>query len=333
MDLTKIITTFNRQKKKMNVMSVSYWSDSMTSIYEALADLNYHIQTYSSCPAAIAALRAQPDFFDLIILDVNREAQKQFEMIRMVRMMEDLLEEIWRPVLLIGEGVDNDILVKGLRSGADDFILMPLDHRVIEAKITATQRLYALRKKQLQRYLSLQQESLQDELTGIANRRYFNKQLTAAMKVAQRHGRDLSVAYFDLDHFKSINDTYGHHVGDYVLKQVSKSISNTLRGDDTIGRLGGEEFCIIMPNTSLLEAKVPCERYRQTIESIRMEHGSITFNVTASFGVTQFEPYLHTQSTLLAHADHALYVSKEQGRNQITCLDYRYFEDMTCVKG
>lgn len=151
-----------------------------------------------------------------------------------------------------------------------------------------------------------------DPLTGILNRRTFNKILKREISIAKRHTLPLSLVMMDLDYFKKINDTYGHDVGDYVLKTVTKGIKNTIRLEDIFARLGGEEFALILPNTTAEEALILSERLRQKIE--KMKFKKVKERITASFGITEFN-LKDNINLFLKRADEALYEAKRKGRN------------------
>ena len=317
-------------QKRLNILFISAKQSSNDSMSDILTSFNHRLTHYISCEKGIASLRATPDIYDLIMIDIVAFANDAIETVKMVRMMEDLLKETWRPIVLLTDGVETKLIIDGLHAGADDFLASPFNKELVEAKLIATNRLFGLRKSHSEQYNQLQKESLTDVLTGISNRRHFKDILKKEMVKAQRHDRAMCIAYFDLDHFKAINDGLGHDAGDEVLRKVSSAISETLRAEDSFGRLGGEEFCICMPDTSLNEALIPAERYRLMIEKLTIEYNNKPINVTASFGVTEFKPFLHDINSLLAHADEALYKSKHQGRNQVTLLPYSYFEKVAC---
>jgi diguanylate cyclase (GGDEF)-like protein len=155
-----------------------------------------------------------------------------------------------------------------------------------------------------------------DGLTGLYNRRHFQKIFSERLDLAARYGRKMSVILCDIDHFKSVNDTYGHPAGDAVLRVVAKLLSSEARKTDAIGRLGGEEFAIVMEETDTLAARQSAERIRLRImnEVIAIEHGSLT--VTLSLGIATFPDDGKSVDLLLSHADEALYRAKHGGRNK-----------------
>lgn len=150
-----------------------------------------------------------------------------------------------------------------------------------------------------------------DQLTGIANRRRVSLVLEQAIACSKETGRPLAVAIFDIDHFKQVNDRFGHHVGDKVIKRVAADAGRELRSDDTLGRFGGEEFVIVLPHASADIAMMVGERVRKAIES-----GGSDPSVTISIGVAELAPDENSE-TLLRRADEALYVAKNDGRNAL----------------
>jgi diguanylate cyclase (GGDEF)-like protein len=163
----------------------------------------------------------------------------------------------------------------------------------------------------------LEKLSILDPLTGLYNNRYFHNRLKEFISLGKRSGKNVSLIIFDLDHFKNINDTYGHLTGDKVLREISKSIANSCRGGEIVARVGGEEIAIILPFTPQAEAVNAAERFRQEIENtVIISDIDETIRITASAGVSSTEKYqdLHT---LYSAADNAMYKAKTQGRNQV----------------
>jgi len=165
----------------------------------------------------------------------------------------------------------------------------------------------------------LSENSNRDGLTGIYNRRYLEQQLSAEFDSCKRYSGQFSFIIFDLDHFKKVNDTYGHLAGDEVLCVVSQRINSLLRTVDVLGRYGGEEFGVILPSTPLEGALVLAERLRQVVEQEPVIYNEIAIPVTVSIGVSEFEPGTPKYDHLIHCADLALYFGKENGRNRVTC--------------
>ncbi len=164
----------------------------------------------------------------------------------------------------------------------------------------------------------IERTSNEDGLTGIYNRRYLEKQLATEFNRIRRYGGNLSIVLFDLDHFKLVNDKYGHLGGDEVLRVVASRITGVLRNVDIFGRYGGEEFAVILPETDVSSAVVLAERLRQLIASVPVEFDGIQIPVTLSIGVTEFRPDMAKYEELFREADQALYRCKKSGRNCVT---------------
>lgn len=157
--------------------------------------------------------------------------------------------------------------------------------------------------------------SITDELTGLANRRYFESCFEKEFLRAKRYNNKLSLVMFDIDYFKGVNDTYGHQCGDYVLKQISKAALQTFRQTDMIFRFGGEEFVVILTETDLNQAKIPLERFRKTVETLDVEYQNKTITVTVSIGACEFNSAMQSKEEFLEKVDTALYRAKNSGRN------------------
>ncbi|WP_296046331.1 GGDEF domain-containing protein [uncultured Alteromonas sp.] len=171
-----------------------------------------------------------------------------------------------------------------------------------------------MRRRLLKTQETLSRQALFDELTGIANRRHIFTLLENEISRCRRYGYALSVAYFDIDFFKRINDNFGHHAGDKVLKTVCSVVELGLRKVDMVGRIGGEEFCIILPECELQNANGIIDRLRKSIASIKFDAGLLNGNITASFGVTELKRN-DDLTSLIGRADELLYEAKHGGRN------------------
>jgi diguanylate cyclase (GGDEF)-like protein/PAS domain S-box-containing protein len=173
---------------------------------------------------------------------------------------------------------------------------------------------YAMR----QRLEELQEMAMHDPLTGIANRRFVEINLAARLEELRRYGFDFSVMFLDADHFKNINDTYGHSVGDRILKMISATVANSLRSFDIIGRWGGEEFVVLLVNTKRDDLLKLAERLRRLVEKsvLTLDSGE-TLRVTVSIGATLAIDG-DTVESLIERADKLMFESKRQGRNQVS---------------
>lgn len=166
-------------------------------------------------------------------------------------------------------------------------------------------------------YQRMQELAVKDNLTGAYNRMYFSEKIKAEFENAQRNKAEGAIVMFDIDYFKKINDTYGHLFGDKVLKTLSELVMESIRSNDVLARIGGEEFIILFPNISLTQACEVCERLRKKIEVTAIKDNSTAVSVSASFGITAFPGNYSNTTELLKSVDDALYDAKKSGRNCI----------------
>jgi diguanylate cyclase len=168
---------------------------------------------------------------------------------------------------------------------------------------------------------AIRAESLTDPLTGLGNRKYFDRSIEMALQNAFANGEPLSLLMFDIDHFKSFNDSYGHLTGDQVLRLVGMSLKQTIKGQDITARYGGEEFVVVLPNTAMRQALTVADHIRRAIMSKELRKkstGEILGRVTISVGVSMLKPDDDTDS-LIERADACLYAAKRNGRNRVIC--------------
>ncbi len=202
--------------------------------------------------------------------------------------------------------------------GVNDYVMRPIDRHELLARV-ATQ----IKRKRYSEYLRMQLEqsvelSIIDGLTGLHNRRYMEGHLKTLVTESLQNGRARTILIADIDHFKKVNDTYGHDGGDAVLREFSARFRRNTRGIDLACRLGGEEFVIIMPDTELARAYQVAERMRACIEAEPFQVNPQTaIRVTASVGLATLERVDDTPETLYKRADNALYAAKRSGRNRV----------------
>ena len=171
------------------------------------------------------------------------------------------------------------------------------------------------------KYIVKATQSITDQLTGLYNRTYFEEYLDSLIKGEDVPAQDIdtvSLIMADIDHFKKVNDVYGHQAGDYVIENVASLFKTIFRKTDIICRYGGEEFLAILPHTDLLGAKIASEKLRQAVEDMKFEHDSKVIPVTISLGLSQIKFSNETGIEAIARADKALYHSKENGRNKVS---------------
>jgi two-component system cell cycle response regulator len=212
-------------------------------------------------------------------------------------------------------------VVTGLQAGADDYLTKPVIEPELIARLSTGKRIVTLERSLRQANEENRRLSITDPVTGAYNRRYLMEQLPREIERAARYGRQLSVIMCDVDHFKQINDTHGHLVGDEVLKEFVRRLQAGVRTSDWVARYGGEEFVIVLPETSADNAATAAEHLRSLIAGPSFELGGVQLNVTASFGVSGWRdtvPEVASLDTLIARCDAGVYASKAGGRNRVS---------------
>jgi diguanylate cyclase (GGDEF)-like protein len=254
-----------------------------------------------------AAGRDNPD---LILLDVDMPDMNGFEVCRRLKADTNLCMV---PVIFLSGSGGPEEKVKGLNIGAVDFVTKPFDAFELRARVNA-----ALRTKQMQDLLI--EHAKIDPLTGLPNRRALDERLQQEWARLLRHGGHVSVIMADIDHFKKVNDQFGHPAGDEVLRQVARLLADGCRESDMAARYGGEEFVIVAPETTAQAAVDFAERLRMSICSKPLEVRGKVVDVTVSFGVADHEGR-KTPEELVQAADEALYRAKSAGRNCVRGIE------------
>jgi len=204
----------------------------------------------------------------------------------------------------------SDDMLRGLEAGADDFLKKPIDRNELTARMRA-----GLRVMELEQRLSTIANT--DVMTGLATRRTLFEDLGREWRRSQRYNSPLSCVMLDIDFFKRINDLHGHQAGDDVIRRIGSLLSDSVRASDVAGRYGGEEFCIVLPETTEQQTLAWAERVRSRIAELRVVVGSETLAVTASFGVAQRLADTTSPEQLVDMADQALVVAKRSGRDRV----------------
>jgi two-component system cell cycle response regulator len=310
--------TSHKPLRQLNVLVVEDSASERAILKARLESLGHTIHQAENGEQALSILGEQVNGVDLILLDVDMPVLNGYDTARQIRIRENSEGLEWQPIIFLSGMNEPEDIAEGINAGGDDFLIKPINKTILEAKITAMLRIADMRNRLLETQKQLEIQAHIDELTQIANRRYFFQLLDREIARSKRHGSPLCLAYFDIDHFKKVNDSRGHEGGDVVLKNISAMLRDSLRSEDAIGRLGGEEFCICLPELGLEEGVTTCERFRKQIEACIHESNGERFNVTASFGLTQFNPQQDNRDTLIARADELLYASKTGGRNRVT---------------
>ncbi len=250
-----------------------------------------------------AACQEKPD---LILLDIDMPDISGMDVCRALKADVDLCMV---PVLFLTASTSAEDKVRGLDIGAVDYVTKPFDAFELCARVRA-----ALRTKHLQDLLV--EFAHIDPLTGLCNRRALMERLQHEWSRIERHGGQLSVIMADVDHFKAINDRYGHHIGDKILQEVAKALARQCRKLDLPARYGGEEFTILVPHETSAGARLLAERCREDVTTIAVPVGDERVTATASFGVAEVSGSSSTEM-LMRRADEALYRAKNAGRNRV----------------
>ncbi len=222
--------------------------------------------------------------------------------------------------------VDNDderSLVKGLEIGVNDYVIAPIDHSEMLARVKTQVKRKKYQDAIKTNYKQKFSMAVTDSLTGLHNRHFLNAHLENLVSKSNQDVKPLSLMILDMDHFKMVNDTYGHDVGDQVLVELAKRITNGIRTSDLAARVGGEEFVIVMPNASLEAAMVVAERIRKSIEEkpFLITHSSASeLYKTVSIGLSILNQESDDVASLMKRADDALYMAKNNGRNQVRVI-------------
>jgi diguanylate cyclase (GGDEF)-like protein len=281
----------------------------------------YEVETASDGAAALEKLATGR--FQFLVTDWEMPGMDGPTLCRKVRATR--LPGYLYILLLTGQSSTRSVVI-GLDAGADDYVRKPADEAELLARLAAGRRIVQLEQSLRDANAQIQRLSIIDPLVGTYNRRYLNEQLMQEVELARRESLALSAILADLDHFKSINDQYGHQLGDQVLKHFVSVARGAIRENlDWVARYGGEEFVVVLPDTDLPAAVKVAEKIRALCANgaVRTESGELKF--TVSFGVAALDagngPNGAAAEELLRHADAALYRSKREGRNRVTVAD------------
>jgi diguanylate cyclase (GGDEF)-like protein len=260
------------------------------------------------------ALLERPDGPRLAIVDWMMPRMDGLAVCRRAR--ERIVPYVY--ILLLTARDERDDLVEALEAGADDFLRKPMNSGELRARLRTGQRILELQESLLAAHEALRHEASHDPLTGVSNRSAILEALAREKERATRDGTSLSVVLIDLDHFKRVNDTLGHHTGDGVLREAAARLRAAVRTYDSLGRYGGEEFLVVLPRCTLVEAREIAERIRLQIAEEPIVVGTEKVRLTASLGVAAGDADI---GPLVRAADAALYRAKAAGRNCVQCAE------------
>lgn len=256
----------------------------------------------------------QKDSPRLVILDWMMPKTDGVDICRVVR--KQAREPYVYLILLSAKGEQREIN-EGLDAGADDYMIKPFDLSELKARVRSGRRILELEEQLLSARELLRLQATHDSLTGLLNRAAILELLQRELSRASREGISLSIITADLDHFKKVNDSYGHQAGDAVLVDATQRMQVSLRPYDAIGRCGGEEFLIISPGCGTGDAGEQAERLRHNVSAVPVQYMDRAIPVTVSLGVATMTTDLAQADDLLRVADEALYKAKRNGRNRV----------------
>jgi two-component system chemotaxis response regulator CheY len=272
-----------------------------------LIEWGYDVMTVSDGEAAMEIL-GQPESPSLVISDWMMPRMDGLTLCRTIRGMATT-DYIYF-IILTARGEKKDI-IEGLEAGADDFLTKPFNQEELKYRTRIGERILNLERR-------IKELANTDPLTGMLNRRAFMERMAQEMSRARREAKPLSLVLTDIDHFKRVNDTYGHQAGDRVLLRLARAVSDAVRTEDVVARYGGEEFVVILRNIDVAGAVILAERLRQLVEQLEVEHEGRRLRVTASFGCACLDCCVErTGQTLIATADMRLFEAKRAGRNRV----------------
>ncbi|MEO5903226.1 MAG: diguanylate cyclase [Gemmatimonadaceae bacterium] len=322
--------TAGNNKKK--ILVVDDHEDNVEVLRARLESRGYDVEGAMSGQEALDTVsRWRPD---LVLLDVMMPDMDGLEVVRRLKADPQLP---FIPVIMQTALDSTERMVAGLEAGADDYVTKPINFAELEARVRSLLRIKKLQQDLAEREKELSEMndkllaiSLTDGLTGVDNRRSLEMRLHEMFEHSLRLHEPISVVMCDIDHFKKVNDTYGHAAGDAVLKQFAEILKEEAREIDRVGRYGGEEFLLLLPGTVLDAAVTFSERLRQRVDAHTFSYEGGTLRKTVSFGVASWpHPKIKAREAMLKAADDALYVAKESGRNRVVRFDSAEFNEHT----
>jgi two-component system cell cycle response regulator len=260
--------------------------------------------------------RAAEGRFDLMIVSLDLQ---NYDALRLIGQIRSLERTRYLPILLVSEGDQKARLLRALDLGANDYLSRIADKNEICARVKTQVRRRRFTDRLRDNLMQSMELAIIDPLTGLYNRRYMESHAGALVARANDRDKPLSLLILDIDHFKSVNDSYGHEAGDEVLREFASRLRSCVRGVDLACRLGGEEFVVVMPDTDLGIASRVAERIRRRIagELFSIDRGARSIEVTISVGLSSLNGAGDTPALILKRADEALYRAKNSGRNRV----------------
>lgn len=254
--------------------------------------------------------------FDLVILSLSLTNMDALRLCSSIR-THSATRHV--PILALGDSGDDARMLRALELGINDYVERPVDRIELQVRVRSQIKRRRFSEYLLRRLDERVEQAARDPLTGMYNRRYMEERLDGLLSDTRSGKKELSIIIADIDHFKSVNDNYGHDSGDEVIRQFSTRILQNIRRVDLAFRIGGEEFVVILPKTSRDKAAIVGERLRSVIEGtpFRINNATCAIKVTTSIGLTSVMSPTESIETILKRADEALYEAKKTGRNRV----------------
>ncbi len=299
----------NRDEQyKTTILAIDDAKDILALLDSDLSAEGYRVLTAKSGSQGLEILSAED--IDLVLLDILMPEMSGPHVLRAIKQNK---QSKIIPVIMLSASEQSQDIVSALDLGADDYVTKPYIPEVLFARIRTSLRHLEIN-RELEKMASI------DFLTGINNRRQFYHLSNIALNKNIRDQSSLTFGLMDIDYFKNVNDTYGHDVGDLVLADFSKILSEHFRGYDIIGRIGGEEFCICLPDTNVSKGLQACERFRKAVSknrmSLELDGRMVDLSIKVSIGITSTKQESNLE-LLIKQADKALYAAKNSGRNKV----------------
>lgn len=327
-----VIEQGNDSNTKKRILVVDDHEDNVEVLRARLEARGYEVEGATNGQEALDTVsRWCPD---LVLLDVMMPDMDGLEVVKRLKADRNLP---FIPVIMQTALDSTERMVAGLEAGADDYVTKPINFQELEARVRSLLRIKKLQQEVADREKELSQMndkllhiSMTDGLTGVDNRRALEQRLHEMFEHSLRLHEPIACVMCDIDHFKRVNDTYGHAAGDAVLKQFAEILKDAAREIDRVGRYGGEEFLLLLPGTVLDSAVTFAERVRQLVEENTFSFEGGTLKRTVSLGVASWpHPKIQGREGMLKAADDALYVAKEMGRNRVVRFDSPEFNEHT----
>jgi diguanylate cyclase (GGDEF)-like protein len=298
---------------KANILVVEDDPDFRNLIKKHLEKFGYSVDIAEDGEKALKLLEKED--FRILLTDMAMPNLSGMDLIKSVRARTN---KPYVYIIVVSAYAATTDIVKGIGVGADDYLSKPLSFAELEARIRIGQRMIDLETRLVNSVKEQAELAKKDYLTGLYNRRHIYDLGNHLFEQGRRYGHKLSVSVVDVDKFKGINDSYGHAVGDEALLGISRHIEQTVRNVDILGRMGGEEFIVLMPETGNVGAMKVGERIRERIARNPLKTTGPTLQLTISQGIATQSNQVHSLESLIDRADVALFTAKREGRNRIS---------------